>query len=265
VSLAAGPQPGYRPARSPFSWLLERELLRFLRIWRYTIAGQALAPLMMLVVFGFALNHQVTEAGGIPYNRFILPGLVAQTIVICGYANGTTSLFDARRDRYLNDVLASPLRWWEINLACVTAAFIRSIITGGIVAGIGIAIVHGSVQRPLVLLAGVPAVMIVWGQIGVLAGVHIRSMDQNIALQQLIVQPLTFLGGTFYSVSALPGVWNVVSHLNPVFYGVQLVRIAFLGRADTSTAVTLAILWGLAAVLSVWSLVVFRTGRTLKD
>jgi ABC-2 type transport system permease protein len=265
VSLIADRDGGFAPTRAPFTWLLERELLRFLRIWRYSILGQILAPVMMLLVFGFALDHKVTEAGGIPYNRFIFPGLVAQTIVICGYTNGTTSLFDARRDRYINDVLASPLRWWEINLACVCAAFIRSIITGGIVAVIGFAIVHGAIQRPLVLVAGVPAIMIVWAQIGVLVGVHVRSMDQNIALQQLVIQPLTFLGGTFYSVSALPGVWNVVSHCNPVFYGVQLIRIGVLGHADTSTALTLALLWGLAAGLTVWSLAVFRVGSTLKD
>jgi ABC-2 type transport system permease protein len=264
VSLVAQRREGYRPGRSPFSWLLEREIVRYLRIWRYSIVGQVLAPVMMLLVFGFALDGKVTESGGVAYNAFILPGLIAQTIVICGYTNGTTSLFDARRDHYINDVLASPLRWWEINLACVAAAFIRSIITGGIVTLIGVAIVHGTVARPLVLVAGAPAVMIVWAQIGVLAGVHVRSMDQNMALQQLVIQPLTFLGGTFYPVSALPGVWNVLSHLNPVFYGVQIIRIGFIGRADTPTGVTLAILWGLAAGLSLWSLQVFRAGRALR-
>jgi ABC-2 type transport system permease protein len=265
VSTISGQPPRFEPTRSPFSWLLEREVVRYLRIWRYSIVGQVLSPLMMLLVFGFALDHKVTEGGGVAYDTFILPGLVAQTLVICGYINGTTSLFDARHDRYINDVLASPLRWWEINLACVTAALIRGVITGGIVAVIGLEIVHGGVREPLVLLAGLPAVMLVWAQIGVLAGVHVRSMDQNMALQQLVIQPLTFLGGTFYSVSALPGVWNVLSHINPVFYAVQAVRIAFLGHADTSTALTLVVLWAFALLLSGWSLAVFRSGRTLKD
>ena len=265
MSIVSRQPPRFSPTRSPFSWLLEREVVRYLRIWRYSIVGQVLSPVMMLLVFGFALDHKVTGAGGVPYDRFILPGLVAQTLVICGYINGTTSLFDARRDRYINDVLASPLRWWEINLACVTAALIRGVITGGIVTVIGLEIVHGGVREPLMLIAGLPAVMLVWAQIGVLAGVHVRSMDQNMALQQLVIQPLTFLGGTFYSVSALPSVWNVASHINPVFYAVQAVRIAFLGHADTPAGLTLAVLWAFALALSAWSLAVFRSGRTLKD
>jgi ABC-2 type transport system permease protein len=201
----------FRPTRSPFSWLLEREVVRYLRIWPYSVLGQMITPLMMLLVFGFALRGHVSAAGGVGYNRFILPGLIGQVLLVVGYINGSTSLFDARRDRYFNDVLASPLRWWEINLACVLAAVIRGILTAGMVALVGGLIVQASVARPLVLIAGVAATLLVSAQLGVIAGVYIQTMDQNISIQTLAVQPLTLLGGTFYSVSALPGVWRVLS------------------------------------------------------
>jgi ABC-2 type transport system permease protein len=265
VSIEERRSGGFSPTRSPFSWLLQREVIRYLRIWQYSIAGQVLFPLMMLLVFGFALSHKVTVAGGIPYRQFIMPGLIAQTLMICGYINGTTSLIDARRDRYINDVLASPLRWWEINLACVLAAVIRGIITGGVVAAIGISIVGGSLARPLVLIAGVAATLVVSGQAGVIAGVYVKTMDQNISLQQLVVQPLTFLGGTFYSVSTLPAVWSVLTHVNPVFYAVQALRISLIGSGDIPAGADLAVLWGMALILTVWSLYLFRSGRKLKD
>jgi ABC-2 type transport system permease protein len=258
----AGP---FRPTRSPFSWLLQRELVRYLRIWYYSVLGQISTPLLMLLVFGFALNHRVSGTGGVPYTQFILPGLLGQTLMTVGYINGTTSLFDARRDRYFNDVLSSPLRWWEINLACVLAAVIRGILTCGLVAVIAMPIVGSTVHRPLVLVVGVAAALIVAAQLGVIAGVHIKTMDQNISLQTLAVQPLTFLGGTFYSVSALPAAWSVISHMNPVFYVVQVIRIGFLGRADLSAGVALAVLWGMAILLTAWSLQLFKSGRRLKD
>lgn len=234
----------FRPTRSPFSWLLQREIVRYLRIWQYSVLGQISMPLLMLLVFGFALNHHAVGTDGVPYTHFILPGLIGQTLMTVGWVNGTTSLFDARRDRYINDVLASPLRWWEINLACVLAAIVRGVLTCGLVAAVAMPIIGATVQRPLILLAGVPAALILAAQLGVIAGSYIKTMDQNISLQTLAVQPLTFLGGTFYSVSALPGAWNVVTHVNPVFYVVQVIRIGFLGKADLAAGVALAVLWG---------------------
>jgi ABC-2 type transport system permease protein len=142
---------------------------------------------------------------------------------------------------------------------------IRQILTAGIVAIIGGLIVGGSVQLPLVLVAGVTATVIVGAQLGVIAGVYIRTMDQNIALQTLVVQPLTLLGGTFYLVSSLPPAWRALTHLNPVFYVVQVLRISFIGHADISTGAVLAVLWGLAVSLTLWSLWLFRSARRLKD
>ncbi len=268
TGLDATPAPvteHFAPSRSPFSWLLQREVVRYLRIWHYSILGMITTPLLMLLIFGFALNHQVKGTGAVSYTQFILPGLIGQTLMTVGYTNGTTSLFDARRDRYINDVLSSPLRWWEINLACVLAAVIRGVLTCGIVAAIAMPIIGATIDRPLILVAGLPAALIVAAQLGVIAGVHIRTMDQNISLQTLAVQPLTFLGGTFYSVSSLPPFWSALSHVNPVFYVVQVIRIGFIGHADLSAGVGLAVLWGLAIVLSVWSLQLFWSGRRLKD
>ena len=255
----------FEPSRSPFSWLLQREVVRYLRIWYYSVLGQISTPLLMLSVFGFALSHRVKGTGGVTYTHFILPGLIGQTLMTVGYINGTTSLFDARRDRYFNDVLSSPLRWWEINLACVLAAVIRGILTCGLVAAIAMPIVGATIDRPLILVAGLPAALIVAAQLGVIAGVHIKTMDQNISLQTLAVQPLTFLGGTFYSISALPPVWSDLSHVNPVFYVIQVMRIGFVGSADKSAGIGLAVLWSMAIVLTAWSLQLFRSGRRLKD
>jgi ABC-2 type transport system permease protein len=264
-AVTGGVAAPFAPSRSPFSWLLQREVVRYLRIWYYSVLGQISTPLLMLLVFGFALSHRVSGTGGVPYSQFILPGLLGQTVLLTGYVNGTTSLFDARHDRYINDVLASPLRWWEINLACVLAAIIRGVLTCGLVAAIAMPIVGSSIDHPLILAAGFAAALIVAAQLGVIAGVYIKTMDHNISLQALLVQPLTFLGGTFYSISTLPAAARILTHVNPVFYVVQVIRIGFLGRADLSAGVALGVLWGMAALLTAWSLQLFRSSRRLKD
>ncbi len=255
----------FRPTRSPFSWLLQREVVRYLRIWPNAVLGQLSMPMLMLGVFGYALRHRAGGTGGVPYTQFILPGLIGQTLMTVGWTNGTISIFDARRDRYINDVLASPLRWWEINLACVLAAIIRQVLTGAIVAAVAIPIVGSTVHRPLILIVGLLAVFVTAAQMGVIAGVYVKTMDQNVSLQTLLVQPLTFLGGTFYGLSSLPAAWRLLTHVNPVFYVVQVLRISFLGHADLPAGTALAVLWGMALVLTGWSLWVFKTGRRLRD
>jgi ABC-2 type transport system permease protein len=255
----------FSPRRSPFSWLLEREVVRYLKIWHFTIAGHIMSALLFVLVFGFALANRIDGVSGIPYDRFIIPGLLGQAVLNVGYINGTTSLFEARRDRYLNDVLASPLRWWEINLALVLGGVIRGVLTGAGILVIAMPLTGATVHRPLVFALGALGTLTVAGQIGVLAGAYARTLDHVYSLETLVVLPLGFLGGIFYSVSALPRAWHILSEVNPVFYVVQTLRIGFLGAGDIRAAMALGVLWTFAIALTVWSLVVFRSGRRLKS
>ncbi len=152
---APGPLPSsrtYRAERPAFVWLTEREVLRFLKIWYFTIAGHIISALLFVVVFGFALDGRVSGVPGIPFAQFILPGLAAQAMLNVGYINGTTSLFEARYYRYVNDVLASPLRWWEVNAALVTGGSVREALTGAGVLAVGVPLTGADVRRPAILL-----------------------------------------------------------------------------------------------------------------
>lgn len=266
-SFDAEPEPAHEsftPTRSPFSWLLERELVRYLKIWYYSVLGPVTSALLFLLVFGFALDHRIRTTHGVSYDNFILPGLLGQAMLMAGYLNGMTSLFEARRDRYVNDVLASPLRWWEFNGALTLAAVIRGILTAAIVIAVALPLTGGAIQRPLVLLLGGAAVLVGSAQFGVLVGIHVNSYDHVNMIQTLIVQPLTFLGGTFYSTSQLPAAWRLLSHANPMFYIVQVLRIGFLGSADISALLAIAVLWAVALLLTAWSLLLFRSGKRLR-
>jgi len=254
----------YRATRPAFTWLLEREVVRFLKIWQFTVAGPILSALLFVLVFGFALSGHISGVEGVPYDQFILPGLAAQAVVTVGYINGTTSLFDARRDRYIHDVLASPVRWWELNLALVAGGAIRGLLVGSGILLIAMPATHLQVHQPLVLAVAALAILLAAGQLGVLAGSYARTLDHVYSIETLVVLPLGFLGGIFYSVGELPEPWRAISHLNPVFYVVQALRIGLLGRGDISTTAALVAVGGLAAVLTLWSALVFRSGRLLK-
>lgn len=260
VALRAQDEP-FRAERAPFLWLAEREILRFLIIWKYSIVGPVLSTILFVIVFGSVLGRHVDTSGGVPYGQFIVPGLFAQAILNVGFFNGTTSLFEARRDKYINDVFASPLRWWEVNAALVTGGIARGAIVGAGVLAIGVPLTHGGVARPVVFAVGTLGVLVVAGQTGVIAGSLAKSLDHVYSMESIILLPLGFLGGIFYSVRQLPPVWDLLSRINPVFWLVQVERIGLLGDGDVSALSALIVVWAMAAGLSVWSAVIFGTNR----
>lgn len=258
----AGRGQRFRARRAPVLWLFEREVMRFVSIWRYSIVGPVLSIVLFVIVFGTALGHHVDQIDDVSYGRFIVPGLFAQAIVNVGFFNGTTSLFEARRDRYINDVFASPLRWWEINAALVAGGVARGVVVGAGVLAIVLPLTgSASIAQPGVLIAGTAGVLVVAAQVGVIAGAMAKSFDHVYSMESIILVPLGFFGGVFYSVRELPHTWNVLSRLDPVFWLVQVERIGFLGRGDVTTGWAVAVVWFLAVLLSAWSAAIFSTGR----
>lgn len=265
TSLLLGPEEtsALAPQRSPFLWLVEREVLRYLRIWRYALVGPILSTVLFVIVFGTILSRRI-DVGGISYGRFIVPGLIAQTVLNVGYFNGTTSLFEARRDRYLNDVLASPLRWWEINAALVLAAALRGLISAAAVMAVAVPLTGIGVERPgYALLAGA-GLLLLTAQVGVVAGTLARSLDHIHSIESLVILPLGFFGGIFYPLHQLAPKWRWLSEMNPFFWLVQATREAFLGFSDVPAWAGLAVVWAAALAVSGWAAYLFGASRRLK-
>lgn len=259
------PQPlgsAYRAERPAFLWLLEREVLRFLRIWRYSLFGPVLSSVLFVIVFASALGGNVTAIDGFAYGKFIVPGLFTQAVVTVGFINGTTTIFEARLHRYIHDVFASPLRWWEINAAVVAGGMIRSAIVGAGVLAVSFPLTGGgSARQPLVLAVGTLGLLVAAAQFGVLAGSLAKSQDHVYSMESVVLLPLGFLGGVFYSVTRLPTAWRALSYLDPVFWVVQVERIGFLGRGDVSALLAVAVVWALTLAMSIWSAAIFASGR----
>jgi ABC-2 type transport system permease protein len=258
------PQAPFVEERRGLLWLCEREIVRFLKLWIQTLVAPVVSSLLFIVVFGLALGDQIADVDGVPYKEFIVPGLVVQGILTAAFSNNSSTVIQSRMDRFINDVLSSPLRWWEVDIGLAIGGAVRGLLTGVLLLVLAIALTGIGVAEPLVLITATILVLIAFAQLGVITGIYANSWDSVAFVTSLVILPLSFLGGTFYSVARLPEFWQVVSHFNPIFYGVQAFRIGFLGHGDANVYVALAVLLALAAGLSTWSAWLFKTGHRLK-
>jgi ABC-2 type transport system permease protein len=180
------------------------------------------------------------------------------------YANNSASVFQARFDRYLNDVLAAPMRGWEVNVALSLGGVVRALLIGGGLLACIVPFVDVPIREPLVLVVALALVLALFSSFGVVVGIYANSWDHTAFVTNIVILPLSFLGGVFYSVDVLPSPWHELSHLNPIFYLLNAVRYGFLGTSDVSVALSLLVTAVLAAAVVAWSAWLFRTGHRLK-
>lgn len=251
-------------ARRGLFALTGREVARVLKLWTQTVAAPILSSALFIVVFGLSLGDRIREIDGVPYDQFIVPGLIAMGMAQAAYANNSATVFQARFDRYLNDVLAAPMRGWEVNLSLNLGGAVRAVLIGAGLAAIALPLTGVPVQHPLVLLLSVLLLLVLFCSFGVVVGIYAESWDHTAFVNNLVILPLSFLGGVFYSIDSLPSPWEEISHANPIFYLINAVRYGFHGTADVSVALSLAVTAAMAAVCVAWSAWLFATGRRLK-
>jgi ABC-2 type transport system permease protein len=244
--------------------LTHREVVRVLKLWSQTIAAPVVSSFLFILVFGLSLGGRIRQVGGVDYEVFIVPGLITMAMMQAAYANNSATLFQARFDRYLNDILASPMRHWEINLGMTLGGVVRALLIGIALLLLALPITGVPVREPLILIVAVALALALFASLGVVVGIYAESWDHTGFVNNIVILPLTFLGGVFYSVDLLPQPWEAISHGNPIFYIVQAVRYGFLGTSDVSVALALGVTAVLAAVMVAWSSWLFRTGRKLK-
>jgi ABC-2 type transport system permease protein len=272
-ALAEGP-PGAAEGRGPVAALVARhrglvalsarESHRVLKLWTQTVVAPILSSFLFILVFGLSLGTRIKQIDGVDYEVYIVPGLIAMAMIQATYANNSASVFQARFDRYLNDVLAAPMRPWEVNLALSIGGVVRALLIGAGLLACAMAVVDVPVRHPFELALAVTLALVLFSSFGVIVGVYANSWDHTAFVTNIVILPLTFLGGVFYSVDRLPAPWHEISHANPIFYLLNAVRYGFLGTSDVSFVLALGVTGALAAVMVAWSSWLFRTGHRLK-
>jgi len=245
-------------------WLSGREVLRVTKLWTQTIAAPVISSFLFIVVFGLAVGDRIRAIDGVEYETFIVPGLITMAMVQAAYSNNSSSVFQARFDRYLHDVLAAPMRSWEVNLGLSIGGAVRALLIAIALAALALPVADVPVEHPLVLAAAVALALVLFCSLGVIVGIYAETFDHHTFVNNIVILPLTFLGGVFYSVDRLPAPWQEISHANPIFYLVNAMRYGFLGHSDVSVALSLGVTAALAAGAVAWSSYLFGTGRRLK-
>jgi ABC-2 type transport system permease protein len=241
-----------------------REILRVLKLWTQTVAAPVVSSLLFILVFGLSLGSRIKGIQGIEYKHFVVPGLLTMAMIQAAYQNNSSSVFQARFDRYIHDVLAAPMRPWEMNLGMSVGGAVRALLIGGGLLALAAPLTGVPVEHPLVALAALGLALVLFCALGIVVGVYASTWDQAGFVNNIVILPLSFLGGTFYSIDRLPSPWHELSHANPIFYLVNAVRYGFVGGADVSVPLSLAVTAALAAGAVAWSSYLFATGRRLK-
>jgi len=185
-------------------------------------------------------------------------------MVQAAFSNNATSVFQARFDRYIHDVLAAPMRSWEVNLGLSLGGAVRALLIALALVALALPVTGVPIREPLVLIAAVALALVVFAQLGVVVGVYAQSWDFPSFVQNIVIVPLSFLGGTFYSIDRLPSPWQEISHVNPLFFVINAIRYGFLGVSDVSVWLSLGVMAVLAAAMVAWSSWLFATGKKLK-
>ncbi|MBI4511578.1 MAG: ABC transporter permease [Deltaproteobacteria bacterium] len=245
--------------------LFVKEVRRFMRVPGQTVLSPVVTTVLYLAVFGFALGGRLKDVGGVPYFDFIVPGLVAMGILSNSFLNSASSLMMMKMQGTLVDLLVTPLSHAQVTLAVVAAAASRGLIVG-VLTWLAAILLQGTVHvaHPFQAIAVSVLTSIGLGALGLFAGIWAEKFEQINFIPIFVIAPLTFLGGVFYDVRALPGALSLLSHLNPVLYLVEGMRHALNGNSAVHPGLALFFLLMLDVVSVSLCILVLRRGWKLR-
>jgi ABC-2 type transport system permease protein len=245
-------------------WLARRETLRVWKLWTQTVLAPIVSSSLFILVFGLSLGGRIRQVDGFAYEIFIVPGLIAMTMVQQAYNNNASSIYQARSERYVNDVLSAPMYPWQMNLGWNLGGVVRALAIGGGILALAVPLTGVPVEQPLVLVLASLLAVIGFGALGTVVGIYAEQWDHTTFISNIVILPLAFVGGVFYSVDMLGSPWEQLSHFNPLFYLVNAIRYGMLGSSDVSVALSLGVTAAVAVPAYAVSQYLFSSGRRLK-
>jgi ABC-2 type transport system permease protein len=244
--------------------LWRREVNRFMKIKKQTLGAPLLEAFLYISVFGAALGSRVGELHGIDYIVFVIPGLIMMSFSTNAFANNSSSILQQKFQGAIQDQLSSPASPMELLLAFSLGGFTRGLIVAALTFVASSLLVDLPVDNVLVLIPSIFLVGFFFAQLGVLIGVRAEQFDDVAFAQTFVLQPLIFLGGVFYSATLLPEPFSTLTHFNPLFYMINLVRYGFIGYTEVSVALSLLALTAATAALFIFNLRLFSNGYRLR-
>jgi len=247
--------------------MLRKDVVRMFRIWVQTFLPSVITSTLYFLVFGSVLGSQIGDMQGVDYMTFVVPGLVMLAIVTTSYANTSFTFFASRFfARNIDEILISPTPPWLLIAGFIGGGVVRGVLTGSIV--LLVALFFTKLSLPItslfIILSFAILTSLVFALAGLVNGIYAKSIDGINIVPTFVLTPLVYLGGIFYSIERLPEWWQTLTYANPLFYLINGFRYGFLGITDVALTISLAILFGMIAVLVGINWYLIRTGLGLK-
>ena len=241
------------------------EMARWGRTLLQSMVSPVVSTSLYFVVFGAAIGSRITEIEGVPYGAFIVPGLIMLTLLTQSVANASFGIYFPRFTGTIYELLSAPISYFEIVTGYVGAAATKSIILGLIILATAWLFVPLEIAHPFWMIAFLVLTAVTFSLLGFVIGIWADGFEKLQLVPLLIITPLTFLGGTFYSINILPPFWRGVTLLNPVVYLISGFRWSFFDIADVSPAVSLVMIGLFLAICLAVVAWIFKTGYRLKS
>jgi ABC-2 type transport system permease protein len=240
------------------------EMARTFRTLLQSIASPVISTSLYFVVFGAAIGSRITDINGVSYGAFIVPGLIMLTLLTQSTSNASFAIFFPKFTGTIYELLSAPVSYIEVVIGYIGAAATKSIILGLIILATSSLFVPLEIAHPLLMFAFLVLISVTFSLFGFILGIWASDIEKLQLVPLLIITPLIFLGGSFYSIEMLPPVWQTVTLFNPVVYLISCFRWSFYRSADVSVTLSLAmtVLFLILCLTAVWW--IFKTGYRLK-
>ena len=245
--------------------LMRKEVTRFIRIWTQTLIPPVITTCLYFLIFGNLIGPRIGPMQGHTYIDFIVPGLVMMSIITGAYTNVASSFFSSKFQRFIEEIMVSPVPNYVILIGYLTGGICRGIVVGGIVLVVSSLFANVSIVSPVITIAIFILTALVFSLGGMLNGMFARKFDDVSIIPNFVLTPLIYLGGVFYSVQMLPQFWQTVSLANPLLYVINVARYAFLGSSDVGIWVSFTVIGLSIAILFTICMVLLERGYGMRD
>ncbi len=247
-----------------YQTIVIKEITRIMRIWAQTLIPPAITMSLYFVIFGQLIGRRIGEMGGMDYMQFIVPGLIMLSVITNSYGNITSSFFGAKFGRHIEELLISPLPPILILAGYVTGAVFRALTVGALVLVVASFFSEIRIHSWPVTISIVLLTSVVFALAGFINATLARKFDDISIIPTFVLQPLTYLGGVFFSVDLLPGVWQQLALVNPILYMVNAFRYGMLGVSDVPLVSAFAIIIIFMLALAAVCLTLLKRGTGLR-
>ncbi len=241
------------------------EMARFFRTMAQSFISPVLSTSLYFVVFGAAIGSRIDQVEGVSYGAFIVPGLIMLSVITQSISNASFGIYFPKFIGTIFELLSAPVNFLEIVMGYVGAAATKALFIGVIILLTAFVFVDFEIQHPLAMVGFLILTCISFSLMGFIIGIWAGNFEQLQLVPLLIVTPLVFLGGSFYSITMLPPVWQVISHFNPVVYLISGFRWSFFGSADVSIGISLLAITGFTGLCLAVIWWIFRTGWRIRQ